>query len=367
MSSGRSSDSLSGGAFASVIPQVSSIIKEQFWQLARVLYPWPLLFFCCPVMNTWSSYLARRAIQSIFILWAISLVAFMIMHLAPGGPITIYEDPSVDQATLEAIRASLGLDEPIFVQYTRWLRSTLQGNLGRSFIDSRPVLEKILERLPATIQLNLAAKLIGLIGIPIGLYAATHHNAFADHLLRTVLAIGTAAPSWWVGLMILIFFATPTSWLPLGGMYTIGKQTDLLDRLWHLILPAVVLAISDWVMWSRYVRSEVLEVLQHDYVLVARAKGLTERLVLSRHVFRNAMIPVVTILGESIAIMISGSVAVETVFSWPGIGRLAFTAATQRDYPLLMGLTIITSSLVIVGNLLADIAYTRVDPRVKLD
>jgi len=223
-----------------------------------------------------------------------------------------------------------------------------------------------MERLPATIQLSVAARLVGLFGIPLGIYAATHHNTIADHFIRTTTAIGTAAPSWWIGLMILIFVATPTGWLPLGGMYTIGKQDELLDHLWHLILPVMILAISDWVMWSRYLRSEVLEVLQQDYVLVSRAKGLTERLVLSRHVLRNAMIPVVTILGESIAIIISGSVAVETVFSWPGIGRLAFTAATQRDYPLLMGLTLITSFLVILGNLMADLAYPWVDPRVKL-
>ncbi|MBK8034746.1 MAG: ABC transporter permease [Chloroflexi bacterium] len=290
--------------------------------------------------------------QSIVILWAISLIAFVIMHLAPGGPGAIYEDPTISPEATERIRESFGLNDPILTQYVRWLGSILQGDFGRSFVDSRPVLGKISERIPATIQLNVAARLLGLLGIPLGIYSAVRRNRFIDHFIRILLSIGSAAPHWWIGLMFLVFVAAPTGWLPLGGMYTIGKQEDLLDRIWHLVLPATMYAFGDWIVWSRYLRSEIFEVLNQDYVRTAHAKGLTGSRILTRHVLRNAMIPVITIFGGSFATIISGSVALETVFSWPGIGRLAYTASIQRDYPVIMALILISSLLVMLGNLL---------------
>lgn len=317
-------------------------------------------------MNERGHYFIRRTVQSIFILWAISILAFALTHLTPGGPITVFEDPFISPETAQQINTALGLSEPIPVQYVRWLGKVLQGDWGKSFLDSRPVIDKIAERLPATIELSIAARVIGLLGIPLGVYAAINRGRRIDSLIRVFTVVGSASPHWWIGLMILVFFAAPTGILPLGGMYTIGKQNDIVDRLWHLILPATISALGDWIMWSRYVRNQVLEVLRQDYVRTAHAKGLRHRIVLFRHVMPNALIPTITILGDLFATIISGSVILETVFSWPGIGRLAFLSAIQRDYPVVMALLMVTAFLVVFGNLLADMFYTWADPRVKL-
>lgn len=317
-------------------------------------------------MSGRTRYFIRRAIQSVFILWVISIVAFTIMHLAPGGPATMLEDPRIKPEVIKNINASFGLNDPIPVQYAKWLSNVVRGDFGRSFVDSRPVMDKIMERVPATLQLNLAGLLIGLLGIPIGIYAAIRHGGIFDHGLRVSTVIGNAAPSWWIGLMILIFVAAPTRIFPLGGMYTIGKENDLLDRLWHLFLPAVILALGDWILWSRFLRSGILEVLQQDYIRTAYSKGLGKQTVITRHALRNALIPVVTILGGTFALAISGAALLETTFSWPGIGRLAVSSAFERDYPTVMALLIVGSALVLVGNLVSDLAYTYVDPRVNL-
>lgn len=317
-------------------------------------------------MSGTTRYVIRRALQSLFLLWCISIVAFAIMHLAPGGPATMVENPRISPAIIKAINASYGLDDPIPEQYVKWLGSLLHGDFGRSFTDERPVLDKIVERLPATIELNVASLLIGFLGIPLGIFAALRRGSWFDHVVRVFTVVGNAAPDWWVGLMILIFIAAPTGWLPLGGMYTIGKPNDVLDHLWHLALPAVVGAFGDWILWSRFLRSEILEVIQQDFIRTAQAKGLRPSAILNRHALRNALIPVVTLFSGSLAGLISGSVIFETVFSWPGIGRLAVTSAFERDYPVVMGLLMIGTFLVLLGNLIADVVYTRVDPRITL-
>lgn len=317
-------------------------------------------------MTGTTRYVIRRALQSLFLLWGISIVAFTIMHLSPGGPAHILQNPRISPEVIKSINASFGLDDPIPVQYVKWLSSLLHGDFGRSFTDERPVLDKIAERLPATIELNVAALLLGLLGMPLGIYAALHRGTLFDHAVRILTVLGNAAPDWWIGLMILVFIAAPTRLLPLGGMYTIGKEGDLLDRLWHLLLPASIAAIGDWILWSRFLRSEILEVMHQDYIRTAHAKGLRESAVIFRHAFRNALIPVVTIFSGILTIVIGGSVIFETVFSWPGIGRLTVTAAFERDYPTVMAALMISSFLVLLGNLLADIAYTWVDPRVTL-
>ncbi len=312
-------------------------------------------------------YIIRRALQSVFILFGISILAFTIMHLAPGGPAALLaEDPRISPEVIKQINASFGLNDPIPVQYVKWVSNLLRGDFGRSFQDSRPVGERILERLPATIQLNIAGLLIGLLGIPLGIYTALRRGKLFDHVVRVLTVLGNAAPHWWIGLLILVFIAAPTRLLPLGAMYTIGKENDILDRLWHLILPATITALGDWILWSRFLRSEILEVIQQDYIRTATAKGLSARVVLTRHALRNALIPVVTIFSGSLAGIISGAFIFETVFSWPGIGRLGISALYERDFPTVMALLMIGSFLVLFGNLLADIAYTWVDPRVSL-
>jgi peptide/nickel transport system permease protein len=311
-------------------------------------------------------FIVRRIIQSIFLLLGISVLSYAMMRAAPGGPESYFDDPKIPPSTREMLREQFGLNEPVPVQYLKWLGNAVQLNFGYSFIDRRPVIEKILERLPATIQLSLASLLLGFVGIPMGVYAAMHRGTTADYALRVLTVVGNAVPHWWLGLMILVISANTIRLFPLGGMYTSGNDT-LPDRLWHLVLPATIGAMGGWIVFSRYLRSEVLEVLGQDFVRTARAKGVRERLVMSRHVLRNALIPVVTIMGGTLATLVSGSVLFENTFSWPGIGRMAVAAAFQRDYPVLMALTMLTSFLVIAGNLLADIAYGWVDPRVRYD
>jgi peptide/nickel transport system permease protein len=317
-------------------------------------------------MSGTSRYVIRRGLQSLFLLWCISVVAFSIMHIAPGGPAAMLENPRISPEVIKQINASFGLDDPIPIQYAKWLSSLLRGDFGRSFADQRPVMDKILERLPATIELNIASLLIGLLGIPLGIYAALKRGSAFDHSVRVFTVVGNAAPAWWIGLMILIFIAAPTGLLPLGGMYSIGKPNDILDHLWHLFLPATIGAVGDWILWSRFLRSEILEVIRQDFIRTAQAKGLKSSLVLNRHALRNALIPVVTLLSGTLAGLISGSVIFEYTFSWPGIGRLAYESAIERDYPTVMALLMIGSFLVLLGNLIADVLYTRVDPRVTL-
>jgi peptide/nickel transport system permease protein len=311
-------------------------------------------------------FLARRLIQSVFILLGVSILSYGLMRLAPGGLVAMYANPRINQATIQRLEEQFGLNDPIPVSYVKWLTSAARGNFGISFIDQRPVVDKIAERLPATLELSLAALLLGLLGIPLGVFAAMHRGSWVDNLVRVFTVVGNAVPHWWLGLMILVVSANTIRIFPLGGMYTQGNDT-LLDRLWHLALPATIAAMGGWIGYSRYMRSEVLEVLGQDFVRTARAKGLGERIILVRHVFRNALIPIVTLMGGVLAALVGGSVLFENTFSWPGIGRMAVQAAFQRDYPVLMALNMFSALLVILGNLLADIAYGWVDPRVRYE
>lgn len=310
-------------------------------------------------------YVVRRLIQSLFILIGISILTFTITRLAPGGPETLIEDPNVSPAYLEQVRESYGLNDPIPVQYLKWVRNMIVLDFGRSFEDNRQVTNKIVERMPATFQLSGAGFLLGLLGIPLGIFAAKGRGKTSDTVIRLLTVVGQAVPHWWLGLMVLIV-AAPLGWFPLAGMGDPNASNPLLERLHHLFLPSLISALSGWIVYSRYMRTAVLETLEQDYVRTARAKGLSERQVMS-HAVRNALLPIITILGGSLAWFVSGSVLLETVFSWPGMGRLAVEAAFKRDYPVVMALTIIVSALVILGNLIADIAYAIADPRVRLN
>lgn len=312
-------------------------------------------------------YVIRRAIQSIFLLLAITVIGFVLMHLAPGGPVQFYEDPRVTPERIKELERSLGLDQPLPFQYVKWLWGILQGDFGRSYVSRRPALDMIVERLPATMILSGTSLILGFLGgIPLGIYAALKRGSLFDTLVRLVTVAGNAIPHWWLALIMIIFFSSTLRILPSGGMYTLGDGS-LPDRLWHLILPATISALGAWLTLSQFLRSEVLEVLRADYVTTARSKGLRERIVMTRHVLRNALMPVVTMMGGALAGLIGGAVLFEYVFSWPGMGRLAVESVYKRDYPLLMALLIISSALVILGNLLADIVYSVVDPRVKLE
>jgi peptide/nickel transport system permease protein len=311
-------------------------------------------------------YVIRRAIQSVFLLLAVSIISFTLMRIAPGGPVQFFEDPRVTPERVRQLQHQLGLDQPLPIQYLRWLWGIVRLDFGHSYVSRRPVLSLIVERLPATVLLSGTSLLLGFLGgIPLGIYAALKRGAWFDQAIRVITVAGNAIPHWWLALILIIVFSNNIPILPSGGMYTLGRD-NLLDRLWHLILPAGMSAFGAWLTLSQFLRSEVLEVLRADYVTTARAKGLQERVVLTRHVLRNALIPVVTMMGGALAGLVSGAVLFEYVFSWPGMGRLTYEAFFKRDYPLLMALFMISSTLVIVGNLLADIAYSFVDPRVKL-
>ncbi|MFN8524017.1 MAG: ABC transporter permease [Chloroflexota bacterium] len=311
-------------------------------------------------------FILRRAIHSVFILLLVSVLSFTLMRMAPGGPAQFLDDPRIGPEYRQQLIESFGLDEPIPVQYLKWLRNALVLDFGYSFIDRRPAFEKIFERIPASFQLSLASFVLGLLGIPLGVYAALRRGRWQDQVIRLFTVLGNAVPHWWLGLMLLILFASTVPLFPLGGMYTIGNDT-LPNRLWHLALPSFVGALGGWIGYSRFVRSEMLDVLGQDYVRTAHAKGLERRVVLLAHTLRNALIPLVTMLGGLVAGLLSSGVLFEVTFSWPGLGRLMVDAAFQRDYPVLMANTIFFSALVVFGNLAADVLYGWVDPRIRYD
>ncbi|MGI8550450.1 MAG: ABC transporter permease [Dehalococcoidia bacterium] len=311
-------------------------------------------------------FIIRRLLQSVILLIAITMLSFVLQHLAPGGPGEFAFDPRLPPDYAIKQRHDLGLDQPLPVQYGSWVWQMAQLNFGRSFTDQRPVSAKILEKAPNTLLLSGTGLLIGLLGIPLGILAALRRDGFYDSSLRVFTVLGSAIPHWWLALVILIVSARTLNLFPIAGMYTPGHDS-LLNRLHHLLLPAIIGGFSGWLIFSRFMRSELLEVLTQDYVRTARAKGLEERVVIYRHALRNALIVVITILGGSLAGLLSGAVLIEYVFSWPGMGRLTYDSALQRDYPTLMALVVITSALVILGNFLADIAYGFVDPRVQYD
>jgi len=307
-------------------------------------------------------FIIRRGIQSFFLLLGVTLLSFVILHIAPGGPASFTENPRLPASYAREQRHALGLDQPIPIQYAKWLWQLAHGNFGRSFTDQRPAMAKILDRLPNTLELAGAALVLGLAGIPIGVAAALRRGGIFDQTLRLTTVVGNAIPTWWLGLVILIVSVKTIDIFPLDGV-----GDGFLDRVHHLLLPAVLLAIGSWLVYSRYMRSELLEVLGQDYVRTARAKGLAERTVILNHAVRNALIVIITLLGSELAGLLSVGVIMESVFSWPGTGRLLWESALARDYPVLMAEVVLGSFLVILGNFLADIAYGFVDPRIKYE
>lgn len=339
-------------------------------------------------------YIIRRSIQSFFLLLLTSLVAFIIYQAAPGGPLQFLDDdPNATAADYDRLARSYGIDRPIWKQYVTWLigedwlpedeswrsgrcldnpercgRGIVRLDFGRSFFfKGRSAIDVIAERIPATLLLAISSLFVSVIvGIPLGILAALKRGKLPDHLIRVTTVIINTVPDWWLGLLLLIILGGYLGLVPLGGMETIGDGSWL-DRLHHLILPAIVAATGGWIGFSRIMRFEMLEVLNQDYVRTARAKGLTEKLVTWRHVLRNALLPFVTGLSGIFLLILSGSVLFEIVFSWPGMGRLFINAVNARDYPVMMALFVIGSFLGILGILMVDILYSLVDPRVKYD
>jgi len=313
------------------------------------------------------AYLRRRLLQLVPLLLGISIVVFGVIQAAPGGPEAslLATGRFVDPEVLEAYRHRLGVDQPVPVQYLRWLGATLRGDFGVSFSSTRPVIEVIAERLPATIELMAVAFLLAAAAaLAVGTYGALRRHGAIDLLVTGGSFVGIAMPVFWLGLLLQLGFGVWLGWLPVAGTETVGASS-LGDHLLHLVLPGLVLATRYVASWSRYLRASLVEVLRSDHARTARAKGLPEHAVLRMHALRNGIVPMVSVMALNVADLFSGAVITETVFAWPGIGRLFVQAMFARDYPLLMGILLLGALAVIVFNLLADLLYGWLDPRVR--
>jgi len=321
-----------------------------------------------------AGYVIRRLVGLLPVLLGITVISFGVMHLAPGKPTdaAMQFNPKASLEARERMEKMLGLDQPLPVQYLTWLRRLGQMDFGRSFLDDRPVLEKILERLPVTVTINVwAIGLVFLIAVPLGVLAAVRPNGLFDRATTVFVFIGYSIPSFWLALVCMKLFGVNLHWLPVSGLHSLdyesfGLMHRWLDTAWHLMLPIGIMVFVGLAGLSRYSRSGMLEVLRQDYIRTARAKGLPERRVLFHHGLRNALLPIITILGLMLPAFLSGSVIMETVFSIPGMGRLFYDAVMARDYPVVMALTTISAVLTLVGNLLADLAYAYADPRIRV-
>lgn len=319
-------------------------------------------------------YLTKRFLMMIPLLLGITLITFTVIHLAPGEPVEmqVAMNPKVSAEARQRLREFYGLDKPLHVQYGNWLKRLAHLDFGNSFApDNRPVIDKIKERVPVTVSLNLIALCIEFgLAIPIGILAAIHRNSLLDKGITIFVFVGFAVPTFWLALLLMYFFGVKLGWLPISGLHSLGsEQWGLFARLWdlakHLVLPLAVASFGSLAGLSRFMRSTMLEVIGQDYIVTARAKGLSEGAVIFRHALRNALLPVITLLGFSLPGLIGGSVIFETIFAIPGMGQLFYQGVMSRDYPLVMGILVIGAGLTLVGNLLADICYALADPRIR--
>ena len=314
------------------------------------------------------SYLLRRIGQSLVLLLLVSMIGFALIHLAPGGPLAQFTlTPGMTQADMARIAHQMGLDRPLPVQYWEWLRRLFVGDWGRSYRDTQPVLSVIGSHLPATFELMITSTLIAIfLGTWVGVLGALRRYSVFDYLATVGAMVALSIPTFWFGLVVIYIFSVKLDWLPAGNMFTVGNGS-FLDYLHHLIAPAMVLALVTVAIWSRYMRSSMLEVTSQDFVRTAIAKGLPRRVVIIRHALRNALLPMITLMGLQLPTLLGGALVTETVFTWPGMGRLFLDSIGYRDYPVVMGLLIFTALLVLIGNLAADMLYALYDPRIRLD
>ncbi len=320
-------------------------------------------------------YLLKRLFFMAPMLLGITLISFVVIHLTPGEPgvMEMEMNPKVTKEVRERIRAFYGLDKPLHVQYWVWLKRIVKLDFGISFAqDRRPVMDKIKERLPITVFINLASMvLIFLIGIPIGIYCAQYKDSLTDKILTSFVFAGYAAPTFWLALLLMMFLGVYLELLPISGLKSFNYAEllfpeKLIDLAQHLILPVGISAFGGLAGISRYMKGSLLEVLRQEYITTARAKGLPERIILRRHALRNALLPVITILGLSVPGLIGGSVIFESIFSIPGMGQLFYMSVMSRDYPTIMGILVIGAFLTLIGNLLADVMYGLADPRIRV-
>lgn len=307
----------------------------------------------------------KRLLGLIPMLFFISLVSFLLMHLAPGDPLQAYITPQMKSEDIERIRVSMGLDQPVIVQYFKWLLNALQGNLGYSLISHRPVLETIMDRLPNTLLITVTALIISiLVSIPVGLIAGYKKDSIMDKVLNIISYIGVSIPSFWFAMMLIYTFSLKLGLLPSVGMRTAGIETTI-DLLKHMVMPVIILSYYNICVFTRYIRSSTISQLKEDYVLTQRAYGASTKDILFKHVLKNTLLPVITIFAMALPQLVTGAFITETIFGWPGMGQLGVNSIFGYDYPVVMGITMFSSFILVIGNLIADVLYEIIDPRIK--
>ncbi|WP_158805342.1 MULTISPECIES: ABC transporter permease [unclassified Acidisoma] len=312
-------------------------------------------------------YVLHRLGQSLVLLVLVSMIGFGLLHLTPGGPLSQFAlTPGMSAATLARLSHQMGLDRPLPIQYAEWAGHLLRGDWGRSYRDQQPVLAIIVSHLWATLELMVSSTLLAIIfGTWVGVLGAIRRYSLADYLATIGAMVGLSIPTFWFGLVMIYLFSVWLGWLPSGDMYTNG-DASLLDYARHLVLPCLVLTLVTIATWSRYMRASMLDVISQDYIRTARAKGLRPRAVLIHHALRNALLPMITVAGLQLPTLLGGALVTETVFTWPGMGRLFLDSISYRDYPVVMGLLMFSALLVLLGNLVADLLYVVADPRIRL-
>lgn len=315
-------------------------------------------------------YIIRRLLQAIPLLFLLSLFMFLLIHALPGGPDTVFLSPNLDAAGRAALKARFGLDQPLPIQYLKWLGNALRGDFGFSFATNQPVTQILGERFPATLELFLTALILALIfAVLLGVISALRQNTLTDYLLTSLSYFGLAMPVFLLGLFAQAIFGVYLHWLPTSGTATLGYTFDFINGLWdhllHLVLPMLVLAILFVAGWSRYMRSSMIEVVKQDYIRTARAKGVSTGSTMVRHALRNAIIPLITVVAIDFGAVAGGAVITESIFAWPGMGQLFITSLESRDYPVLLAMLVLSGTLVILFNLVADILYGVMDPRIR--
>ena len=299
-------------------------------------------------------------------MFIITFATFVLMQMLPGGPLAAYENnPEISQHDIQRLRHEMGLDRPIPVQYWAWLKNFVRGDWGYSFVTKRPVLQEIWDRLPNTLYLTGFSLVLALIiAIPVGIISATRQYSIFDHITTTLTYVGRSMPVYYSGLLLIIIFSIWLRWFPSGGMRTLGKEFSLVDSLRHLFLPMVSLSTLIAAKYVRFLRTSMLEVIHQDYIRTAAAKGLHDRIIIFKHAFRNAAIPLVTVVAIDLPVLFAGALFTETVYSWPGMGRLFVDSATRFDYSIVMGIVATIAFLVVLSNLIADVIYGILDPRI---
>ena len=310
-------------------------------------------------------FILRRLLVTVPVLLGVSVLAFAIMHVVPGDPVRLIAGPDAPEDVVQQLRVELGLERPLHVQYLSFLTRALRGDLGRSLRSRAPVLDEILARFPATLELTTASMLIAVaVGLPLGLLSAVRRASWVDYTAMGVSLSTLSMPVFWFAIVAIWIFSLQLGWFPVSGR---GGPVWHWDGMRHIVLPAVTLATTSIAIISRLTRSGMLEVLGQDYIVTARAKGVGETLVVGKHALKNALIPVVTVVGLQYGFLLGGAVVTETVFAWPGVGRLAITSILQRDYPVVQGCVLLVAVLFVLINLVVDLLYAWIDPRIRYD